>query len=152
MFSFFRSSQTIMSNAEKKRLVQTIKEIESKTSGEVRVYIEGNCPTADPMERCKELFLHLNMHKTALHNAVLIYLATQDRKYAIFGDSGIYEKAGASYWQQRASVLVEHLRQGNYAQGLEECIVEVGASLAKYFPPTLTNKNELPDDILFGKF
>jgi uncharacterized membrane protein len=141
-----------MSNAEKKRLVQLIKEVEAKTSGEVRVYIEGKCPTEDPMARCKELFLHLNMHKTALHNAVLIYLATQDRKYAIFGDSGIYEKAGASYWQQRAEVLVAHLRNGNYAKGLEECIAAVGFSLAQYFPPTHINKNELPDDILFGKF
>lgn len=152
MFSFFRSSQTIINSAEKKSLVQLIKDVESKTSGEIRVYIEGICPTDDPMERCKELFLHLNMHKTALHNAVLIYLATQDRKYAIFGDSGIYEKAGAAYWQQRASVLVDHLRKGEYAKGLEQCIIEVGSSLAQFYPPTLTNKNELPDDILFGKF
>lgn len=152
MFSLFRPSQSIMTSAEKKQLVQKIKEMEAKTSGEVRVYIEGKCPTTDPMERCKELFLHLNMHKTTFRNAVLIYLATHDRKYAIFGDSGIYEKESALYWQQRANGLVEHLRNGKCSQGLEECIIEVGTSLAKFFPPTLTNKNELPDDILFGKF
>jgi uncharacterized membrane protein len=152
MFSLFRSKQEIMSRAEKKRLVKAIKEVESKTSGEVRVYIEGASPTSEPMERCVELFQHLNMHKTALHNAVLIYIATKDRKYAIFGDQGIYEKAGADYWQQKASVLVEHLRKGEYADGIEKCILGIGASLAQFYPPVIGNKNELPDDILFGKF
>ena len=152
MFPLFRSSQEIMNRAEKKRLVQIIKDVESKTSGEVRVYLEGTCPTDNPMERCVELFQHLDMHKTILNNAVLIYIATNDRKYAIFGDKGIYAKAGADYWQLKANVLVQHLRKAEYALGIEKCILEIGASLAQFYPPVIGNKNELPDDILFGKF
>ena len=153
MFSLFSSKQqNIMTRAEKKRVVHAIKAVEKQTSGEVRVYIEGNCPVDNSMARCIELFQHLNMHKTALRNAVLIYLATDDRKYAIFGDEGIYAKAGADYWQEKASVLVAHLRLGSYAEGLEKCVQAIGLSLANYYPPTGNSKNELPDDIIFGKF
>jgi uncharacterized membrane protein len=153
MFSLFSSKKSqIMTRTEKKRVVNAIKTVEKKTSGEVRVYIEGSCPTDSPMQRCVELFQHLDMHKTTLRNAVLIYLATDDRKYAIFGDEGIYAKAGADYWQEKATVLVAHLRSGAYADGLEKCVLTIGASLANYYPPTGNHKNELPDDIIFGKF
>jgi uncharacterized membrane protein len=152
MFSIFASKQDIMTRAEKKRVVHAIKAVEQTTSGEVRVYIEGKCPADDSMERCVELFQHLEMHKTALRNAVLIYLATEDRKYAIFGDEGIYAKAGAAYWQEKASVLVAHLRANNYAEGLEKCVTTIGQSLAEFYPPGAVRKNELPDDIVFGKF
>jgi uncharacterized membrane protein len=151
MFSIFRSNK-FMSNAEKKRLVQSIKNIEMRTSGEVRVYIEGECPTENPMLRCKELFVHLDMHKTILRNAVLIYVATKDRKYAIFGDEGIYEKAGQDYWNTRAERLVAELKAGHLVQGINECLQDIGDSLATFYPPRLGNKNELPDDIVFGKF
>lgn len=152
MFSIFRSKDEVMTAEEKKRLVEAIKSVEGRTSGEVRLYIEGECPADTPMLRCIELFQHLDMHKTKLRNAVLIYLATNDRKYAIFGDKGIYEKAGVSYWQSKANVLVEHLQKGALALGLEKTIIEIGQSLSEFYPPNVNNKNELPDDIVFGKF
>lgn len=152
MFSIFRSRHEVLTATQKKRLVKAIKEVEIYTSGEVRVYIEGQCPTESPMERCMELFEHLEMHKTILRNAVLIYLATNDKKYAIFGDEGIYTKISPDYWGQKASALLPHLRSGDYARGLEESIRDIGKTLATHFPPALSNKNELPDDILFGKF
>jgi uncharacterized membrane protein len=152
MFPLFDSKKEIMTRGEKKRVVNAIKSVEKKTSGEVRVYIEGKCPADNSMERCVELFQHLEMQKTVLRNAVLIYLATEDRKFAIFGDEGIYEKAGADYWQQKAENLVTHLRLGRYAEGLEQCVTTIGDSLAVFYPPIAGNKNELPDDIVFGKF
>ena len=61
MLPLFRSKDELMSREEKDRLIQSIKVLEQRTSGEIRIYIEGNCPAADAMSRCKELFLHLNM-------------------------------------------------------------------------------------------
>ncbi|MFZ4545745.1 MAG: TPM domain-containing protein [Saprospiraceae bacterium] len=152
MLPLFRSKDELMSREEKDRLIQSIKVLEQRTSGEIRIYIEGSCPAADAMSRCKELFLHLNMQKTSYRNAVLLYIATHDRKFAIFGDQGIYEKAGPEFWQQKGALLAEHLRNGAYAKGIEMCIHDIGNSLAEFFPPASEIKNELPDDIVFGKF
>jgi uncharacterized membrane protein len=92
------------------------------------------------------------MQKTSYRNAVLLYIATHDRKFAIFGDQGIYEKAGPEFWQQKGTLLAAHLRNGEYAKGIELCIHDIGNSLAEFFPPASEIKNELPDDIVFGKF
>ncbi len=152
MFGLFKNKNEILTRREKKRIVNLIQDIESKTSGEVRVYIEGECPFDNTMQRAEEVFNHLGMYQTQLHNAVLLYIATESKKFAILGDTAIYDKTGNDFWQNKASSLTAHFKTGRYAEGIEVCLKEIGASLNAYFPPTGIRKNELPDDIVFGKF
>ena len=68
------------------------------------------------MDRAVELFEKLGMTATEKRNAVLVYLATEDRKYAIAGDKEIYEMAGgAAFWQAAAEKLKGHLQVGEVA-------------------------------------
>jgi uncharacterized membrane protein len=152
MLPFFEKNQDWLSQQEKDKLLDTVRVLEQKTSGEIRIYLEGECPVEDAMMRCRDLFTHLGMHLTKERNAVLLYIATNDRKYAIFGDRGIYEKAGEAFWQQKGGMLKEYFSRGAYAAGIESCIQDIGDALATFFPPVSANKNELPDDIVFGKF
>jgi uncharacterized membrane protein len=135
------------------RVVAAIKEAESKTTGEVRVFIEHRCEYMDPLERARELFLNLAMDKTTARNAVIIYIAISDKQFALFGDKEIYEQAGgATFWEAAAEKLKGHLKRKELTEGLVNCIHELGGALAKYFPhdPSVL-KNELPDEIVFGK-
>jgi uncharacterized membrane protein len=71
------------------RIVSAIKNAEMATSGELRVHIERKSDL-DALARSKALFLELGMDKTELRNGVLIYLALEDKKFAIswrFGHS-----------------------------------------------------------------
>ena len=65
----------ILSEIEKKNIINAIHEAEDLTSGEIKVHIEEHCPNLDPGKRALELFKYLSLHKTALRNGVLIYLA-----------------------------------------------------------------------------
>ncbi len=135
------------------QVVACIKEAESKTSGEIRVFIEHNCNYMDAMERAKELFSSLQMEKTQARNAVIVYVALDDRQFALFGDTAIYEKAGGPlFWKAAAAKLTGHLQKNEIAEGLCNCIRELGVALATHFPydPAI-KKNELPDEIVFGK-
>jgi uncharacterized membrane protein len=135
------------------RIVACIKEAESKTTGEVRVFVEHKCAYMDAMLRAQELFMNLGMEKTARRNAVIIYVALKDRQYALFGDVAIFEKAGgAHFWESAAAKLRGHLSNNQITEGLCNCINELGHALATHFPfdPTVP-KNELPDEIVFGK-
>lgn len=135
------------------RIVACIKEAEGKTSGEVRVFIEHHCNYVDPMDRAREIFASLAMEKTSARNAVIVYVALTDRQFALFGDSAIYEKAGgAAFWQAAAAKLTSHLKKNEITEGLCNCIHELGVALATHFPydPSI-KKNELPDEIVFGK-
>jgi len=143
----------MLDTAAQQKIVDSIKEAESKTSGEVRVYMEHHCAAKDPMDRAREIFAKLSMEKTQARNAVIIYVAITDRKFALFGDTAIYEKAGGPhFWEKAAEKLVGHLRKNEIAEGLCNCIHELGSALATHFPydPSI-KKNELPDEIVFGK-
>ena len=134
-------------------MVEAIRAAESRTTGEIRVFVEPRCAYVDAMDRAKELFAQLGMEATERRNAILLYLATEDHQFAIFGDREIYARAGGpTFWQEAAAGLQRDLRAGAMEDGLCRCIETLGRALAQHFPydPAVT-KNELPDEIVFGK-
>jgi uncharacterized membrane protein len=147
-----KNPEDLLSRKEKKSIVNLIQDLESRTSGEIRIYIEDQCPYDDTMNRATEIFGHLGMHKTQLRNGVLLYIATESRKFCIFGDQAIYNRADSDFWQAKATSMSQFFKKEQYADGITHCLTAIGDSLAKFFPPIGNRKNELPDDIVFGKF
>lgn len=132
-------------------IVQSIRDAEKQTSGEVRVFIESRCSFVDPVERAKEIFFDLKMEKTKDRDAVLLYIAMKDRQLALFADEGIYEKCGQAYWEEAVKKMLLDFKQNAIAKGIIDCVTAVGQTLKEKFPFEKTDKNELPDEIVFGK-
>ena len=136
---------------EEARIVQAIREAESGTSGEIRLFVEDFCQRDHPVERAAEAFHLFGMFNTKARNAVLIYLAEKSRQFAFWGDTGIHEKVGFQFWDAEKPLLRAHLQRDEAAMGLCEVIRQIGARLHDYFPADENhNDNELPDDILYG--
>jgi len=145
------AKSSFLTKEEQALVVAAIQEAEKTTSGEIRVFIEKKCAHNNPMDRAQELFYHLKMDATALQNGVLVYLAHEDHKFCLLGDKGIHEKTGDNYWQQEVQVAISHFKQNKYAHGLRTIILDIGLSLSQHFPyDSQTDKNELPDEIVFG--
>lgn len=138
------------SEAEKKRIVEAIQEAELNTSGEIRVHLENHCKM-DVLDRAAEVFGTLDMHKTALRNGVLFYLAMKDHQFAILGDKGINEKVPEHFWEEIRDFMVAKFKEGKYTEGLSEGIKMAGQQLKKHFPYQANDRNELTDDISFNK-
>jgi uncharacterized membrane protein len=153
MLSFLKpKQQKFFSADEEEKIINTIRDAEKQTSGEVRLYIENKCRFVDPLDRAAEIFLQLKMNETANRNAVLVYVAKKHRQLAVFADEGIYKKAGTAFWDNAVLVMLKEFKKENYAEGLVEVIQKIGDSLKTHFPyDAATDKNELPDDIVFGK-
>jgi uncharacterized membrane protein len=153
MLSLFKPKQQKFFTAEEEtKIVDAIRAAEQQTSGEVRLYIESKCRFVDPLDRAAEIFLHLKMNETENRNAALVYIATQHKQLAVFADEGIYKKAGQQFWNNAVHTMLSNFKKENYAEGLVEVIQKIGAALQTYFPyDAATDKNELPDDIVFGK-
>ena len=122
---------------------------ELKSSGQIRVFVEEHCGE-DLMHRAAEVFAERELHKTTHRNAVLIYLAIKDRKFAILGDAGIHGKVGEDLWHGIKHKMQEHFRAGQFTEGLIEGIAMAGDKLVEHFPKNRNDKNELPDDVIFG--
>ena len=150
LFSF-NSSKDLFSDEEKKMIVEAIRDEERKTSGEIRVFVESKCKYVDPVDRARELFVKLEMERTEDRNGVLIYIAHKHRQLAIFADEGIYKAVGADYWNQEVSLMLKEFNSSKFAEGIIHIIRDIGAALHLKFPyDGDTDKNELPDDIVFG--
>jgi uncharacterized membrane protein len=151
MSIFFKKAE-FLSSSEKEKIISAIKESERRTSGEIRVYIESRCRFVDPLDRAKEIFWTLKMDQTAERNAVLIYVAVKDHQMAILGDEGIHQKVGEVFWTAEISKMRMHFKQEHYMDALVFVIEDIGHALDEHFPyDSKTDKNELPDDIVFGK-
>ena len=137
---------------EKQKVVEAIQKAEQRTSGEVRVFIESRCRFVDAIDRAAELFFQLGMDKTAERNGTIVYVAVKDRQAAVFGDEGIHQRVGQKYWEDEVNKMMVCFKQANLADGLIQCVTDIGEVLYQHFPYNReTDKNELPDDVVFGK-
>jgi uncharacterized membrane protein len=137
---------------QKQRIIQAVQQAEQQTSGEVRVYVESKCRFVDALDRASEIFFELQMDKTVLHNGVLVYVAVDDKQVAVYADEGIHAKTGRQYWLSTVAAMLHQFRQEHIADGICNAVLRIGEALQQYFPyNAATDKNELPDDIVFGK-
>ncbi len=151
MFSLFKK-KNFFTAEEQQLIIEAIQNAERMTSGEVRVFVESKCSYMDAIDRAAELFFQLEMQKTDDRNAVLLYVAMKDRQLAVFGDEGIHKKVGNDYWNNEVLKMISNFNRENYATGISEVVKDIGEALTKNFPfNNDTDKNELPDDIVFGK-
>src|SRR6476661_566719 len=103
-------------------LVAAIRQAEVTTSGEIRVHLEDTCPTPEPLDRAAQVFAELNMHKTALRNGGLFYLAWDTRQFAVIGDAGINSVVSDEFWEITKEAVLEQFRIGKFVLGLERGI------------------------------
>ncbi len=139
-----------LSEEQQKSVVEAIKKAEKLTSGELKIHIEKSNPAASVEERTLEVFHILNMQETQERNGVLIYIASENRQFAIYGDEGINKKVKADFWETTKSAIQIHFKAGQFAEGLVAGITHAGEQLAKHFPFQRGDVNELSDDISFG--
>jgi uncharacterized membrane protein len=137
---------------EQQQLVEAIQKAEQQTSGEVRIFVESKCRYVDALDRAQEIFFSLKMNETELRNGTLIYVAVKDKQAAVFGDEGIHQKVGPKYWEDVVTKMLLQFRNQKLADGICEGIHDLGEALKLYFPyNSSTDKNELPDEIVFGR-
>ena len=138
-------------------IAAAVREAERGTSAEIRVHIERRVAhglrrrTSDAMQRARDVFAALGMHRTAQRSGVLVYLAVEDRKLAIVGDEGIHARVGDDYWNTVRDRMVERLRAGALRGAVVGAVTEVGAALARVFPRRPGDVDELSDDVSLGR-
>jgi Predicted membrane protein len=143
-------AKKLLNREDDKRIVSAIKQAELNTSGEIKVHIESHC-NGNIMERSVKVFEILKLDKTKLRNGVLIYLAVEDKSFAILGDKGINNVVGENFWVNIKDEMAKLFKEGRFAEGLEKGILACGEKLKTYFPYQTDDINEITDEISYGK-
>jgi len=150
MFSLFKKKE-FFSAQDKEQIVEAIRKAEKETSGEIRIYVESKNAYVDAIDRAAEVFFKLKMQNTDHRNAVLLYIAMDHHELALFADEGIYQKAGAAYWDNAVKNMIAQFTKENISNGIVQCVKQIGETLKEKFPYIPSeDKNELPDEIVFG--
>ena len=134
---------------DEQEIVEAILEGEKNTSGEIRVHIEAHTQLAH-IDRAKEVFHHLKMDNTKDENGVLIYVAVNDRKFAIYGDRGIDKVVPDGFWDSTRDAIQAQFKKNNFKQGIIDGILKAGKELEAHFPWEHGDINELNDEVSKG--
>lgn len=106
----------------------------------------------EALDRAVDIFYSLKMNETVERNAVLVYVAIKDHQLAIFADEGIHKKTGPEFWKNEVRHMLKHFNKADYVAGIVTVVNEIGEALHQHFPyKSDIDKNELPDNIVFGK-
>jgi uncharacterized membrane protein len=138
--------EEFLSKQEEEEIISAIRIAEKNTSGEIRVHIEASSDK-DHYERALEIFHLLKMDNTKDANAVLIYVAVNDKKFVIYGDKGINDVVAKGFWNSTKEVIQYHFKNNDYKQGIVEGILKAGEELQEHFPWQIDDQNELPNEI-----
>lgn len=141
-------TKEFLSKLEHDRIVQAIREAESKTSGEIRVFVQRGQFKIDPLAAAQKKFHRLGMHKTEQRNAVLIFVAPRAHQFAVVGDQAIHEKCGDDYWQRVVDLMRDNFRGERFTDAIVDAVRDIGEVLSRHFPAEPSDRNELPDQVI----
>lgn len=141
-------AREFLSTREEQQIVEAINRAEEGTTGEIRVHIEFTCK-GDPLQKAEKLFHELGMDQTERNNGILLYIASDDKKVAIYGDSGISEKVPDDFWQEEIDTLIEWFKKEQFETGIEQVVGDIGSKLKQFYPSDGSDPNELGNEISF---
>lgn len=134
-----------------KDIENTIQDVESRHSGEIRFVVEAALDVDElladipPRAHALRVFSHLGVWDTEANNGVLIYVLLADHDVEILADRGIAKSVPQSEWETICREIEAHFREGRFAQGSVAGVRSVGRLLEKHFPGRGANVNELPN-------
>ena len=131
-----------------RRIADAITAAERHTTGEICVHVTPRC-RGDVMKRAKRTFNRLHLYITKRRNAVLIFVAYDDRKFAILGDTGINDAVPEGFWDGEVEELGTYLKAGRPVDGICAIIARLGDRLSEYFPGERDDENELSNEVTF---
>lgn len=95
-----------------------------------------------------EQFLAHGIHVTAERTGVLIFAALGEHHVEVVADEGIHSKVDPSVWADAVDGLARGLKRGDPGGGFVTAIDLCGEVLARHFPPSADNPNEIADRLV----
>lgn len=116
-------------------IVEAIRRAEEKGFGEIRVHLHHG-RTGDVRKTAEETFLRLGMDRTERRSGCLLFIAPEERAFAVIGDAAVHEKAGAAFWDSARDAAAAHFAAGRFTEGIVAAVERIGEVLARHFPKT----------------
>ena len=136
------------------RLEKATRHGEQLHRGQVRLAIESSLAVGrvrrgmTARERALEVFGLLRLWDTEENCGVLVYVLVADCAFEIVADRGISARVSDNEWQAISDKIGTRFRAGQFGDGAQAALVEIGSLLALHFPRSSRDgerRNEQPD-------
>lgn len=98
--------------------------------------------------RAIALFRAAAERRTSGRTGVLIYLSLAEHRAEIVADEAVTRVTTPECWGDAMAELIGEIREGRPGEGLAMAVEEVGEVLARHFPKTGADVNEIPDKLI----
>lgn len=99
-------------------------------------------------ERAVMAFYEKGLYKTRDETGILIFISLLEHKVWILGDRGINAKIAPDFWGKIAAELSAGIGKKEYGKAACQAITKCGEELARHFPITKDDKNELTNEVI----
>lgn len=139
--------KALLTPEEEARLMDAIREVESRTSAEIRICITHQWIWRHERFAWK-IFERAGMRQTRNRNAVLIVVMPRVKRIVVIGDTGLDAIVAQKYWQETVDAMIHSMKTEGPLASLLTGLKRIGDTLAEYWPRELDNPNELDDEII----
>lgn len=113
-----------------------------------RVFVTEERATEVAEEQAYQEFYRHGLHRTEGLTGVLLFVSLFEHRAVVLGDEGIDGRLDASHWETTDAAILDGVRRGDLAGGLEAAIGLCGAVLAEHFPAEGANHNQVENHVI----
>ena len=128
-------------------IAEAIRRAEERTSGEIRVFVSRHRP-ANPVREARRQFEVLEMNRTPLRNAALLYFAPANREFAVAMDEALTFRAGEGFAEAIRAAMDPAWSEGRFHQAVLAAVEAAGIELSRHFPRSLLDRDDLANQVL----
>lgn len=98
--------------------------------------------------RAEKEFFANGLHQTKGQTGVLLFVSLMERRAVVLADRGISTKLEQKTWDEVLGLMISGIKSGKPAEGIVNAVQSAGVLLAKHFPSSGRNQNELADHLI----
>lgn len=126
---------------ETKRIVEAVRAAERGHRGEIVVHFVDRC-RGDALEDAAKVFATLA--RTRHDTAVVLLVASVDRKVGVFAGTGVYGRERPDFWKAVTDVVAARAASGDVVGGVVDAVAKLGQLLSTAAPGADDAGDELP--------
>jgi len=130
-----------LTESEREQITAALEEAGRHTLARIGLAIDEKAAD-DPHGRAQHHFRAWNLPEDERSTAVLVYVSTRSRAFAVVGGDEVRRVAPRTFWEAVNRDLHHHFDEGRYCDGIFKAIAQVAIQLERFFPRDPTGKAE----------
>ena len=114
----------------------------------LRPFLHNSRVDEEIHQRALQAFFSRELHATKDRTGILIMVSLLEHRVEILADTGINAKVSSDTWQKIVSDMISSIKSGDLTDGFCTAVSECGEVLAKDFPGTHDNPDEISNKVI----